>query len=200
MNELENYDFSFTAVSLRLKEMILVTRALKEGVEVDYINDLGAGKSSTGKRMLTEFKKRISFLTPAEKESLLEGDLITKKQIAFLSLCKTYAIIKDFALEVLREKFLTYDYQITDGDYLIFYRRKVGQYEKMESLSTSTEKKIKQVIFNMLYEAGLINDTKSRIIQPQIIDLQVMTVISQDNPNWLKVLLVSDSDIEKTQI
>lgn len=200
MNELENYDFSFTAVSLRLKEMLLVARALKESLEVDYINDLGAGKSSTGKRMLTEFKKRISFLAPSEIESLLEGDLITKKQIAFLSLCKTYAIIKDFAIEVLREKFLAYDYQITDGDYLTFYRRKVDQYEKMESLSTSTEKKIKQVIFNMLYEAGLINDTKSRIIQPQIIDIQVMRVISQDNPNWLKVLLVSDSDIEKIKI
>lgn len=197
MIEMENYDFSFTAVSLRINEMVLVARAIKEETEVDYVNDLGAGKSSTGKRMLTEFKKRISLLTKEEIEILIKGDFIAKRQIAFISVCKTYAIIKDFAIEVLREKMLVYDYQISEGDYISFYRRKVDLHEKMELLSLATEKKVRQVLFRILAEAGLINDTKDRIIQPQIVDPEVANSIILDNATWLRVLLLSDMDIQK---
>ena len=197
MFEDENYDFSFTAVSLRINEMQLVAKAIQAESEVDYINDLGGGKSSTGKRMLREFKKRISFLTQDEVDIMINGDLITKRQIAFLSVCKTYAIIKDFAIEVLREKLMVYDYQISEGDYISFYRRKVDLNEKMEFLSLATEKKIRQVLFRILAEAGLINDTKNRIIQPQFIDLKMAKVIIDDNRNWLKIMLLSDMDIQK---
>lgn len=197
MFEDENYDFSFTAVSLRINEMHLVAKSIKAESEVDYINDLGGGKSSTGKRMLREFKKRISFLTQDEVDIMINGDLIGKRQMAFLSVCKTYAIIKDFAIEVLREKLMVYDYQISEGDYISFYRRKVDLNEKMELLSLSTEKKIRQVLFRILAEAGLIDDTKYRIIQPQFVDKKMAKVIIDDNPNWLKILLLSDMDIQK---
>lgn len=193
------YDFSFTASSLRLNEMLLVARAHHDGVEVDYTNDLGGGKSSTGKRMLSEFKKRISHLTRAQLEILLNSDLVTQKQLTLVSVCKAYSFIREFIVEVVREKVLVYDYQITDGDYISFYRRKFDLHEEMDSLTELTEKKIKQVTFKVLEQAGLINDIKNRIIQPQIIDYKLMKALVQDNPNWLKVLLVSDRDIQRAK-
>ena len=199
MNRTNKYDFSFTASSLRLNEMLTVVRSKSEGIELDYINDLGGGKSSTGKRMLSEFNKRISFMTPSQIEVLLESDLITQKQMAFVSVCKSYGFIRDFVIEVVREKYLVYDYQITEGDYISFYRRKYDLHDEMDTLTELTEKKIKQVTFKILEQAGLIDSIKSRIIQPQIIDFKLMNVIVQDNPNWLKVLLVSDMDIERTK-
>jgi hypothetical protein len=197
MTEAAIYDFSFTAVSLRINETVLVAKAIRDKTEIDYVNDLGAGKSSTGRRRLTEFKKRISVLTKEEIEILIHGDFVAKRQIAFISVCKTYAIIKDFAIEVLREKLLVYDYQISEGDYISFYRRKVDLHAKMEVLSITTEKKVRQVIFRILAEAGLINDTKERVIQPQIVDIYVANSVLLDNANWLKVLLLSDMDIQK---
>jgi hypothetical protein len=197
MVELEKYDFSFTAMSLRLNEMVLVAKAVREKYQLDYINELGAGKTATGKRMRTEIYKRISLLTNPEIDILITGDLISKRQIAFIAVCKTYAIIKDFTLEVLREKLYVYDYQISEGDYISFYRRKADLYKQMEVLSSTTEKKIRQVIFRILTEAGLIDDTKNRIIQPQLIDRNLAKALIDDNPNWLKVLLSSDMDIVK---
>lgn len=199
MIKTNKYDFSFTASSLRLNEMLTVARAKNEGIELDYVNDLGGGKSSTGKRMLWEFNKRLSFLTGAQIEILLESDLIIQKQMAFLSVCKSYGFIRDFVIEVVREKYLVYDYQITEGDFISFYRRKQDLHDEMETLTELTEKKIKQVTFKILEQAGLIDSIKSRIIQPQIIDFKLMNAIVQDNPNWLKVLLVSDMDIERTK-
>lgn len=199
MIKINNYDFSFTAASLRLNEMMAVVRAKSEGIEFDYINELGSGKSSTGKRLLTEFNKRLSFLTPSQIEILLESDLVTQKQVAFLSVCKSYGFIRDFVVEVVREKYLVYDYQITEGDYISFYRRKHDLHDEMETLTELTEKKIKQVTFKILEQAGLIDSAKSRIIQPQIIGFKLMNAVIQDNPKWLKVLLVSDIDIESTK-
>lgn len=194
------YDFSFTASSLRLNEMLIVAKAKSEGIELDYINDLGGGKSSTGKRMLSEFNKRLSFMTSKQIEILLESDLVTQKQMAFISVCKTYGFIRDFVIEVVREKFLVYDYHITEGDYISFFRRKNDLHDEMDTLTELTEKKIKQVTFKILEQAGLIDTIKSRTIQPQIIDFKLMEALVQDNPNWLKVLLLSDMDIERTKI
>jgi len=199
MIDTDKYDFSFTALSLRLNEMLLVAEAAKDGKEIDYVNELGGGKSSTGKRMFSEFKKRLAFLTPKQIEILLESSLVTQKQIALVSICKSYGFIRDFVIEVLREKLLLYDYEITEGDYISFYRRKFELHEEMDSLTELTEKKIRQVTFKILEQAGLINDIKSRIIQPQIIEFKLIKAIVQDNPNWLKVLLLSDMDIERAK-
>ena len=199
MIDTDKYDFSFTALSLRLNEMLLVAEAAKDGKEIDYVNELGGGKSSTGKRMFSEFKKRLAFLTPKQIEILLESSLVTQKQIALVSICKSYGFIRDFVIEVLREKLLLYDYEITEGDYISFYRRKFELHEEMDSLTELTEKKIRQVTFKILEQAGLINDIKSRIIQPQIIEFKLIKAIVQDNSNWLKVLLLSDMDIERSK-
>ena len=195
MIEIEKYDFSFTASSLRLNEMILVASSIRENTPVDYTNELGGGKSTTCLRMLFEFNKRISNLTQKQIEILIDGDLTSQKQIAFLSICKTYSLIRDFVIEALREKLLVFDYQITQGDYITFYRRKLDLHPEMEKLTDLTEKKIKQVIFKILEQAGIIDNIKKRVIQPQIIDKKVIDVIAIDNPIWLKVLFMSDIDI-----
>lgn len=195
MVDIIKYDFSFTTSSLRLNEMIIVGQAIIEGREVDYVNELGAGKSKTGRKMLSEFQKRISTLTPLEVDILAKGDFTSQKQIAFKSVCKTYGFIRDFTIEVLREKFLVFDYQITEGDYITFYRRKLDLHPEMNELTELTSKKIKQVTFKILEQAGIIDNIKSKQIQPQLIDYKVMKAIVSDNANWLRVLLLSDIDI-----
>lgn len=193
-----SYNFSFTASSLRLKEMVSVAESMKKNENMDYTNDLGRGKVATGKRMYIEFKKRISFLTEEQIDLLINGDLITQKQIAFLSVCKSHLFIRDFVVEVLREKLLVFDYEISEGDYISFYRRKFDVHPEMSKLSEISEKKVRQVIFKILEQAGIIDSIKTKIIQPQIIDSKTIEVITQDDSNWLKVLLMSDSNIENT--
>jgi hypothetical protein len=191
----EKYAFSFTTSSLRMNEMIEVSKAIVEKREIDYVNELGRGNSITGNKMLKEFNKRISNLTSSQVDILINGDFLSQKQIAFLSICKTYLFIRDFVVEVLREKILVYDYQITEGDYISFYRRKLDLHPEMDTLTTLTENKIKQVTFKILEQAGIINNIKHKVIQPQIIDKKVMDAFAADNPKWLKILFMSDTDI-----
>ena len=48
------YRFSFTASSLRLRDMVTVGTHKLDNSEVDFVNELGGGKSSTGKRIFSE--------------------------------------------------------------------------------------------------------------------------------------------------
>jgi len=176
--------------------MILVANNLFNNNQLDLVNELGSGKNATGKRMLMEFKKRLSTLTENELHLLVNGDFTTQKQIAFLSVCKSHKFIRDFVVEVLREKLLVYDYQITEGDYISFYRRKTELYPEMEKLTNITQNKVKQVTFKILEQAGIIDNIKNKMIQPQLLDANVINTIASDNKQWLKVFFMSDMDIE----
>ncbi len=196
MIETDKYDFTFTASSLRLTDMVLVANASLENRQIDFVNELGGGKSATGKRLMSEFSKRLSTLTKSQVDVLIHGDLNDQKHIALLSVCKRNKFIRDFIIEVVREKVLLFDFQITEGDYVSFYRRKFELHPEMEKLTLITEKKIRQVTFKILEQAGIIDNIKTRRIQPQIIDKKVIDAIKADNPNWLKILLLSDADIK----
>ena len=196
MNCTDKYIFTFTTSSLRLREIVLVAKHKLNGTEIDYINEIGHGKSSTGKRLLLEFNKRVNLLTNAQKKLLVNGCLTTQKQVAYLSVCKAYQFIRDFIIEVLREKYLVFDYEIIESDYISFCRRKADIHPSLDNLTETTQKKIRQVTFKILEEAGIIDNVKTKNIQPQLLDNKAINSIISDNPNWLKVFFYSDKDID----
>lgn len=196
IRDVNKYDLGFTASSLRINEAILVADANFNSREIDYINELGNGKESTGKRMLREFQKRLSNLTPEQLEIHADADLTTQKQMAYLSVCKAYAFIRDFVVDVVREKYLLFDYQLTEGDYISFYRRKAEQHPELEKITDKTQNKIKQVLFKILEQSGIIDNVKTKMIQTQLLEDRLVKVIVSDDPDWLKVFLFSDMDIE----
>jgi response regulator RpfG family c-di-GMP phosphodiesterase len=195
MVKIEKYNFSFTGFSLRVNEMTKVAEAINEGLPIETA-DFGNGNRNTGHRKLAEIKKRLNKLTDKEVHLFISGDFIIQKQIAFLSVCKSHKFIRDFVVEVLREKLLVFDYQLSEGDYISFYRRKSELHPEMEKLTEITAYKIKQVTFKILEQAGIIDNIKTKVIQPQLLDTSVTNTIAFDNKEWLKVFFMSDMDIE----
>lgn len=195
MIKIEKYNFSFTALSLKVNEMVKVAKTLNEGLLMNE-TDFGNGKQKTGHRKLIEIEKRLNNLTEKELHLLISGDFMIQKQMAFLSVCKSQKFIRDFVVEVLREKFLVFDYQITEGNYISFYRRKLELHPEMEKLTEITEYKIRQVTFKILEQAGIIDNIKTKIIQPQVLDYEVIKTIVADNKEWLKIFFMSDMDLK----
>jgi hypothetical protein len=193
------YKFSFTAASLRTKDLVMVVLRKSSKNTDDLELTLGNGKSATGKRLLVELENRISTLAEHQIEVLQNGSFKSQNEIAFLAVCKYLDFIRDFVIEVIREKYMVFDYELTDGDYLSFFRRKAEFHPEMDKLTEITQNKIKQVTFKMLEQAGIINSVKSRIIQPQLLESDTQKVIIEDNPELLKVFLYSDIDIQRLQ-
>ncbi|WP_332021794.1 DUF1819 family protein [Kaistella sp.] len=193
----DKYSFSFTTASLMVNGMVLIAESIRNNMDFNYVEILGNGKSATGKKYYAELKKRLKNLTSDEVDVLIDGDLQTQKQICFLAVCKTYGFINDFTIEVLRNKLLVFDYEITDGDYLSFFRGKMQEHDELEGLTPQTENKVKSVIFKIYEQVGIIDSIKNRMIQPQFVDSKVLETIRKDNPNWLKIFLISDTDIKR---
>lgn len=193
----DKYSFSFTTASLMVNGMVLIAESIRNNMDFNYVEILGNGKSATGKKYYAELKKRLKNLTSDEVDLLIDGDLQTQKQICFLAICKTYGFINDFTIEVLRNKLLVFDYEITDGDYLSFFRGKMQEHDELEGLTPQTENKVKSVIFKIYEQAGIIDSIKNRRIQPQFVDSKVLETIRKDNHNWLKIFLISDTDIKR---
>lgn len=192
----EKYDFGFTALSLRVKELVKVAMVNKNKRNFDIIQEIGQGKTSSGKRFLIEINKRLDSLNEQQIDILLNGDFYEQKQIAFLAMCKVYGFIRDFVIEVCREKVLVFDYTLTEGEYRSFFRRKLETYYKMQNFTEATNEKIRQVLFRTIVEAGIIDNTKNKEIQPQLLDSKLMRVIANDDKKWLKLFFVSDIDTE----
>lgn len=188
----KKYEFSFTASSLRVSDMIQFAQLYLTNNEID----IGLTKESTNKRIVSEFKKRIDSLTISQQKMLIESDYLTQKQILFLSVCKSYGIIRDFVVEVIRENYLLMNYNISDYEFSSFLRRKEVQHDELNEISENTKSKVKQVLFKILEQGGIINTVKDREIQLQILNRSLIEVIVRDNPEWLKVFLFSDRDIQ----
>jgi hypothetical protein len=198
MMEVAKYDFSFTGFSLRVNDMLKVAEASVQGVSFTKV-EFGDGNTNSGQRRLVEIKKRLKTFTKQQQDLFLTGDLISQRQLAFLSVCKTHSFVREFVIEVLREKVLVFDYELSEGEYISFYRRKNELHPEMDELTEITQNKIKQVTFKILEQAGIIDSIKTKHIQPQLLENKLVKVIASDDKQWLKVLFMSDLDIQNLE-
>lgn len=192
------YDLGFTGSTLRLDRLLVVARAMLAGDDRDLTDELGNGKMATGRRMLIELKKRLGTLTLDQLSLLVHGDLRSQKQLALLAVCKAYPFIRDFILEVVREKALVFDMQLTDGEYLTFARRKTDLHPELEYVTPITLNKMRQVVIKVLAQSGLVDNVRSKVIQQQVLAPDLVRCIRADSPDWLKLYLVKDRDIHPT--
>jgi len=201
MGTKSKYILSFTAASLRLNEMVKVAKTAFDN-DISNLHEVresgvvfNSVKTRTTDREFREIRKRLEYLTPSQMNILINGDLISQKQIAFLAVCKHYDFIRDFVIDVIRDKVLVYDYKINESDYNSFINNKVHVHPELEGFEESTLKKAKQVLFHILEQAGIINNAVNKSIQPQLMQSDVIRAIANDDPAWLKIFMMPDKDI-----
>ena len=99
--------------------------------------------------------------------------------------------------EVISKKVLMFDYKILNSDYETFFESKKYAVEQLENITEATQYKLKQVLFRILEEAMIIDNTKSKNILKPHLSAEVIKLIIKDNPIYLKAFLYTDYEIEK---
>lgn len=168
---MQSYKLSFTALSLAVNESIKVAEIYltcrdwgKTGDILHKNNILQSRTASRNVRVVREIIKRLSALSEGQLDLLVEGDLEEQRLLLWFTVCKYYPIIREFAEEVLHQKFLGMQLQVSEHDFLAFFLRKVDHHPELEKITASTQDKIRTQIFRMAREAGLINQS-GRIIR-----------------------------------
>ncbi len=183
---------------MKFHDFVRLARFAEEedpGTDLDPDKIMRRSNTRTNQREFRELLKRFQLLTPAQQALLTQVDPAGQKQLALLSICKAYAFMRDFIIEVVREKYLSLDYQLTDADWQSFFNRKLDLHPELEDFAPSTIKKARQVSWRMLEQAGLIESTKNRRILPQFVATPILRVVSEDQPDLLKIFLLPEQEI-----
>jgi len=178
--KIEKYSLSFTAGGLMQAESVMLAelylrlgdwqRVRNRVLEENLLQSRTQGSL---KRLSGEAISRLERLDDHELVLLVEAAPSTQLQLLWLGICRRYAFIADFALEVLHERYVTLKSDLQPAHYEAFFYRKAEWHPELEKLSESTKYKLRQVLFKMLQQVGLINaqgDILPTLLAPEVSD------------------------------
>jgi hypothetical protein len=160
------YKMSFAVGGLHPNESVEVARlhrsdepwdktlqhALNEGIA-------SLPKAASRRRTLREIVNRISTLGPEEINFLIEeADRSEQQALLWVATCRAYRFVREFATEVLRERYLSYQLDLPLESFDILLDAKAEWDEDLSGISASTRAKLRQVLFRMMREAQIISE------------------------------------------
>lgn len=198
----KEYVMSFTAGALLRRESSRLAELYAHHRDWSVVrqqtlgtNVLQAKTMNSAKRLIREIVGRLETLSEEQLVLLSSGSEEEQRHILWLAICKRYRFIWDFAVEVLRERYLQLGPAITYSDYESFYTAKAAWHPELEALGTPTRKKLRQVLFRMLREAGHFSE-RGEVIGAFFSPAVVRALIAESADN-LAIFPVHEEDAKR---
>lgn len=177
----KRYSASAVKVSFWFAEFRKVMQMLDRGYSMSEIRELNlrenifsASTPLRAKQIFQTVSGRVLALDANICVLFLSSDLATQKLIALVAAMAYDELFFDFVYEVVREKMIMGNDQLTDSDIRVFFKEKQEQDESVARWTDATFVRLARCYKTMLYEAGVINkDVGARKIIPPIVDSQL---------------------------
>jgi hypothetical protein len=196
----QEYNITFATGGLLFHETLAVTEVYDRLEDWDAVREEVLGRNllqirtqSAAKRTYQEVAGRLQTLSPEETALLLEGSVQEQRYLLWLAVCRRSLFIHDFAVELLREKYLRLDLALTYDDYDSFFYRKEEWHPELEEVADSTHKKQRQYLFKMLRQAQLLS--RDNRILPALLTPRLARTVAATDPADLHIYPASDMDI-----
>ena len=138
-------------------------------------NILQTNTLSSSKRIFREISLRLKSLSQQEQEFFIRSNYVDQSILMWISICRTYKFIGDFASMIISEKFSSYQLEIEYSDFNYFFEKQQVLHEELRTLKDSTRKKLRQVIFRIMKDLNIIS--KDKEINPLLPSLELKEVI-----------------------
>ncbi|MFV0298694.1 MAG: DUF1819 family protein [Hyphomicrobiaceae bacterium] len=187
------YRMSFGVGGLMLNESLVIVEAYRPGETWASARErvLAYGASSLPKlasqtRALREVYDRVGHLSDAERHYLSgEADRAEQQAMMWLAVCRTYRFVREFAVEVINERYQSWRLDLGHEVFDRFLEEKTEFDPSLAELSASTRAKLRQVLFRILRESGL-RSVEGRI-QPIWLSGRMKRLIEESNPADLRI-------------
>jgi hypothetical protein len=188
------YKMSFAVGGLYLNECIQVARlhspstswettlqkALQEGIA-------SLPKATSRRRMLRELVNRISTFDNDELRYLVDdADRQDQQAMLWLSTCRAYRFVREFAVEVIHERYLSFQLDLPLDCFDVLFAAKAEWDDGLASISPGTRSKLRQVLFRIMREAGVISEKNQ--IQSTYISARLRAMLRDKNSRELVLL------------
>jgi hypothetical protein len=174
---MKRYSIGFTRPAL-LKETTVIAQLYKEfrdwakiKTSVNKENLLQTRTKRSSEIIFAEIQKRLSLLSTEQIELIAEDFPQDVRQLVWVALCKQYAFIGDFTLEVLTPAFMSGRQDINHDDYSYFFSSKADWHPELENVSDKTRSNARQALFQMMRQCELITE-ENRLI-PQFLSSSI---------------------------
>lgn len=177
----ERYRMSFTAGGLFLRESVDLAalyldladwKKVRERVTAE--NLLQTRTLSALKRVYLEITSRLKTLSDEELRFLITSSRHDQACLLWIAACRRYRFIADFAVEVLRERFITLRKRLDQDAFDVFFNRKAEWHSELDRISVTTKHKLRQVLFKILRDADLLtsaNEINPAVPSPALLEL-----------------------------
>ena len=194
------YNITFASGGLRRNETLLVAELYQELGDWEAVrmrvlegNLFLVRSKASAQRIFQEVRGRLQRLTEEEFRLLLESAVQDQNHLLWLALCKRSAFIRDFAIEVVHEKFQRMEMALTYEDYDLFFYDKAEWHPELARVSEGTHKKQRQNLFRIMRETGLLS-RENRIL-PALLSSELIHAIRKDDPALFAIYPISDYEI-----
>lgn len=194
----EKYRLSFTSGALLANESSLVVDAYGQTMDWSRTrqlildeNRLQTRTIQSSKIILREIIGRLKTLTKSQIDFFRSASLLEQKSLLWFAICKHYKFIGDFAIEVVREKYLKLDYILSRENYDRFFNDKAEWHPELEKLTERSKQELRKNLFRIMREAEII-DSNNTIISA-ILSKEFIELIKADSDGTLAVFPVPES-------
>lgn len=190
------YALSFTSGALLSRESTVAAPLYLETHDwaavraaIGQRNLLQARTASSGFRLAREVCQRLKALTDDELTLLVDASATERGHLLWAAACRRYELIGDFAEEVVRERFLLMRPTLAYEDFDSFVRNQAAWHEELAELKESTLQKLRQTVFRMLLEAGLLSGSGDLV--PAVMSQRVARALTRREPSDLRFFPLS---------
>ena len=197
----DRYSMSFTTGCLFYRESVKLATLFVDLKDWNIVrntvladNLLQARTQNTSKRFCREIISRLKTLSGQELELLINGTSQEQAYLLWLAICRRYTFIGDFAVEIIRERFISLKTDLSNEDFEAFIHKKSEWHSEIDAIQSSTRSKLRQVLFKMLREAELL--TVNNTINAALLSPRLVQVIAHHQHRDLLFFPVFESDLQ----
>lgn len=195
------YSMSFTTGSLFHRESVKLAALYLELGDWNSVRDkviaenlLQTRTLNTLKRVCREVISRLRTLSPGELELLVQVSHQEQAYLLWIAVCHRYRFIAEFAVEVLRERYITLKTDLTHEDFDSFFNRKSEWHSELDALTPATRGKLRQVLFKILREVDFL--TANNMINAAMISPRLLEVIYRGDRRDISYFPIFESDLK----
>ncbi len=171
---------SFTTGGLFIPESVKMAVLFVELSDWDAVRDkvlaenlLQSRTVTTSQRVCREIISRLKTLNPNELDLLIHGTAQEQGYLLWISVCRCYKFIADFAVEIIRERYFGLKIDLHYVDFDSFFNRKSEWHPELDAIQPATRNKLRQVLFKILREAELLtvnNTINAAMLSPRLLE------------------------------
>ena len=191
-----HYEKDLSGGSLMVRESRAIADLLLQGADVGqwehqlYIENILQKRSPASiKRNVSTIRKRLERLNPDFWQLLHDGDDELAKQIALCGVLERNPLLVEFMETVVKDAYVARSLQLENYYWTDFLNERAQRDRNIATWKDSSKKKMGQVAFRILTEAGYIKSAQSLELQHVMLRPEIIQLLELNNKQRIKACM-----------